>query len=131
MNRPLINTSPFLSPQLFLFASVQLSNHKKTKFKVCNSVLHHHSTIQINHQPDATVFQFIILTFIYSSTPPVKIGVLLLKLVCYTYELTTLETKYCCFSYMHFVLICTVVVLYCFVVCVCVRVCACVYEWVL
>jgi hypothetical protein len=24
--------------------------------------------IQINHQPDATVFQFIILTFIYSST---------------------------------------------------------------
>ena len=28
----------------------------------------HHRTIQINHQPDATVFQFIILTFIYSST---------------------------------------------------------------
>ena len=25
-------------------------------------------SIQINHQPDATVFQFIILTFIYSST---------------------------------------------------------------
>jgi hypothetical protein len=24
--------------------------------------------VQINHQPDATVFQFIILTFIYSST---------------------------------------------------------------
>ena len=36
------------------------------KFKVCNSV--HHRTIQINHQPDATIFQFIILTFIYSST---------------------------------------------------------------
>ena len=35
-------------------------------FKVCNS--EHHRTIQINHQPDATVFQFIILTFIYSST---------------------------------------------------------------
>jgi hypothetical protein len=35
-------------------------------FKVCNSV--HHRTIQINHQPDATIFQFIILTFIYSST---------------------------------------------------------------
>jgi len=30
----------------------------------------HHHTIQINHQPDATVFQFIILTFIYSSTWP-------------------------------------------------------------
>jgi hypothetical protein len=27
----------------------------------------HHRTIQINHQPDATVFQFIILTFVYSS----------------------------------------------------------------
>ena len=35
-------------------------------FKVCNSV--HHRTIQINHQPDATIFQFIILTFIYSWT---------------------------------------------------------------
>jgi len=28
----------------------------------------HHRTIQINHQQDATVFQFIILTFMYSST---------------------------------------------------------------
>jgi len=28
----------------------------------------HHSRIQINHQPDATVFQFIILTFVYSWT---------------------------------------------------------------
>jgi len=36
------------------------------KFKVCKSV--HHRTIQINHQPNATVLQFIILTFIYSST---------------------------------------------------------------
>jgi hypothetical protein len=35
-------------------------------FKVCKSV--HHRTVQINHQPDATIFQFIILTFIYSST---------------------------------------------------------------
>ena len=35
-------------------------------FKVCKSV--HQRTIQINHQPDATIFQFIILTFIYSST---------------------------------------------------------------
>jgi len=49
----------------------------------------------------------------------------LLKLVSYTCVLTTLETRYCsfsplcCFSYMHFVLICTVVVLYCFAVCVC------------
>jgi hypothetical protein len=35
-------------------------------FKVCKSV--HHRTIQIIHQPDAKIFQFIILTFIYSST---------------------------------------------------------------
>jgi hypothetical protein len=35
-------------------------------FKVCKTV--HHLTMQINHQPDATIFQFIILTFIYSST---------------------------------------------------------------
>jgi hypothetical protein len=34
-------------------------------FKVCKSM--HNRTIQINQQPDATVFQFIILTFIYSS----------------------------------------------------------------
>ena len=36
------------------------------KCKVCKSV--HHRTIQINHQPDATTFQFIIVTFVYSST---------------------------------------------------------------
>ena len=36
-----------------------------TSFKVCKSV--HHRTIKINHQPDATIFQFIILTFIYTS----------------------------------------------------------------
>ena len=34
-------------------------------FKACKSV--HHRTTQINHQPDATISQFIILTFIYSS----------------------------------------------------------------
>jgi hypothetical protein len=36
------------------------------KFKICKSV--HYRTIQINHQPDAPVFQFIILKFVYSST---------------------------------------------------------------
>ena len=34
---------------------------KSRMFKVCKSV--HHHTIQIDHQPDATIFQFIILTF--------------------------------------------------------------------
>jgi len=38
----------------------------QSKFKVCKPV--HHRKIQINHQPDATIFQFLILTFIYSST---------------------------------------------------------------
>jgi hypothetical protein len=28
----------------------------------------HYCIIQINHQPDATIFQFTILTFVYSST---------------------------------------------------------------
>ena len=28
----------------------------------------HHRTVQINHQPDATIFLFIILMFVYSST---------------------------------------------------------------
>jgi hypothetical protein len=28
----------------------------------------HHCTIQINHQPDATIFHFIILMLFYSST---------------------------------------------------------------
>ena len=32
---------------------------------ICKELLY---SIQINHQPDATIFQFIILTFIYSST---------------------------------------------------------------
>jgi hypothetical protein len=41
---------------------IELQNN----FKDCKSV--HHRTIQTNHQPDAKIFQFIILTFIYSST---------------------------------------------------------------
>jgi hypothetical protein len=55
----------------------------------------------------------------------------LLKMVCCTCGLTILETRYrsfsplCCFSYVHFVLICTVVILYCLVLCVCVYMCIC------
>jgi hypothetical protein len=55
---------PQLQPRIpFVWVSTQ--PQIDYTFKVCNSV--HHRTIQINHQPDATVFQFIILTFIYSS----------------------------------------------------------------
>jgi hypothetical protein len=39
---------------------------KNFKFKICKSV--HHRIIQINHQPETKIFQFIILMFIYSST---------------------------------------------------------------
>jgi hypothetical protein len=52
---------PFLVHVLFTFYILDV-----LKFKVCKSV--HHCTIEINHQLDAKVFQFIILTFVYSST---------------------------------------------------------------
>ena len=44
----------------------RVSLNLNVKFKVCKSV--RRRTIQINHQPDATIFQFIILTFVYSTT---------------------------------------------------------------
>jgi hypothetical protein len=46
--------------ELFLFENCGV------KLKVCKSV--HHHTIQINHQPDATISPVYYLTFIYSST---------------------------------------------------------------
>jgi hypothetical protein len=55
----------FLVPILFAF-HIQGVLKFNVKFKVCKSV--HYRTIQTNHQPDATVFQFIILTFVYGST---------------------------------------------------------------
>ena len=53
--------------QIQIFRRNRRLNQKSIlRFMVCKSV--HHCTIQINHQPDVTVFQFISLTFIYSST---------------------------------------------------------------
>ena len=59
--------------------SWDFSSLRKFKLRSCNLIGHNNipwswsgyviiNVIQINHQPDATVFQFIILTFIYSST---------------------------------------------------------------
>jgi hypothetical protein len=58
--------SDFPSKYLYSFLSFWCMLHNQQFFKVCKSV--HHCTIQINHQPDAIVFQFIILTFIYRLT---------------------------------------------------------------
>jgi hypothetical protein len=56
---------PSLVHVLFTFY-IQSVLNLNVKFKVCKSA--HHRTIHINHQPNATIFQFIILMFSYSST---------------------------------------------------------------
>jgi len=56
---------PTLVPVLFTFY-IQVCSNLNVKFKICKSV--YHCTIQIHHQPDAIIFQFIILTFVYNST---------------------------------------------------------------
>jgi hypothetical protein len=57
---------PFFGSCIIHILHTECAKNLNVKFKVCKSV--HHRTIQTNHQPDATIFQFIILTFVYSST---------------------------------------------------------------
>ena len=57
---------PFFWFLYYSHFTYRVCQNLSVKFKVCKSV--HHRTIQINHQLNATIFQFIILTFIYSST---------------------------------------------------------------
>ena len=52
---------PLLSTFIATYCSLYVRVGQKT-------ILHYTYTVPINHQPDATIFQFIILTFIYSST---------------------------------------------------------------
>jgi hypothetical protein len=61
----LFHNATFLVHVFFTFYIEDVQN-LNVKFKFCKFV--HHRTIQINHQPDASVLQFIILTFAYSST---------------------------------------------------------------
>ena len=46
----------------------ELQNHHGPILQLVLRFLNFCNGIQVNHQPDATIFQFIILTFIYSST---------------------------------------------------------------
>ena len=62
----LFHTATFFWFLCYSHFTYRVCSNLNVKFKVCKSV--HHRTIQINHQPDAKIFQFIILTSDYSST---------------------------------------------------------------
>ena len=53
-----LETSKIGAPYIYDISNLRVKFYKPV----------HHRTIQIDHQPDAKIFQFIILTFIYNST---------------------------------------------------------------
>ena len=64
-----------MSPRLYLVYGLDISLDTFNLFKPTGYVMHQQvypfgtgvlHLIQINHQPDATIFQFIILMFVYS-----------------------------------------------------------------
>jgi hypothetical protein len=62
-----LKTSLIQLPSLYHLSSLlAIRTCSKRRCYICLSV--QPITFQINHQPDATIFQFIILTLIYSST---------------------------------------------------------------
>ena len=82
----------------------------------------HRRTIQINHQPDATIFQFIILKFVYSPT-------------CFGRFPAHYQELNDCSGSLWFYLRVVVIVALCswsiyIYVCVCVCVCVCVYVYI-
>jgi hypothetical protein len=59
---------PCLCSRFLFYACMKIAFVGKTYNLNLRFVSVYHRTIQINHQPAATIFQFIILTFIYSLT---------------------------------------------------------------
>jgi hypothetical protein len=62
----LFHNATFLDSCIIHISHRECAKNLNVKFNVCKSV--HHRTIQINHQSDANIFHFIILTFVYSLT---------------------------------------------------------------
>jgi len=52
----------------FIHIYIYIHTHTYVCVCVCMLTVYLHNTIQIDHQPDVKIFQFIILKFIYSST---------------------------------------------------------------
>jgi hypothetical protein len=91
--------------------------HQQSLPKKVDSLWQESINVLIYIQQDATLHSlFYLETALHVSPLIIRIA----NNCIYSIWLTALETRYSYFSYIHFVLICTVVVLCCFVVCMCV-----------